>query len=177
MANPQVGNYVNRHFVSAVQKVGTFQIVGGVKVGGNVATYFCTADGLVLHCVAGPALAPVFQKEASWACDTYQLALLENHKTVDQLRAFFREAHLKRLQTEHRVSLPADRLPQDAAANPKALRRLVKDNHRLFLNHQGEVHLLLAVAPLPRMDQVYRVVFEDILNEKVSTNPVAGAGK
>jgi len=36
------------------------------------------------------------------------------------------------------------------------------------------VHLLLAVAPLPRLEQVYQVVFENILNERITTKPVAG---
>ena len=54
LANPEVGAFLNKHFVSSFQKVATFQIVNGQKQGGNVASYFCAPDGRVLHCVAGP---------------------------------------------------------------------------------------------------------------------------
>ena len=47
LANPEVGKYVNEHFVSAFQKVATFKIVNGQKQGGNVAAYFCAPDGRV----------------------------------------------------------------------------------------------------------------------------------
>ena len=56
LADDRVGQYFNAHFVSAFQKVGTFKIVDGQKQGGNVAAYFCTADGRVLHVVAGPVM-------------------------------------------------------------------------------------------------------------------------
>ena len=49
LANDQVGDYLNRHFVSSFLKVGTFALVNGQKQGGNVATYFCLPDGRVLH--------------------------------------------------------------------------------------------------------------------------------
>ena len=58
-----MGDYLNRHFVSAFQKVATFQIVNGAqKQGGNVASYFCTPEGRVLHAIAGPVDA------AAWTC-------------------------------------------------------------------------------------------------------------
>jgi len=36
LANPEVGTFINKHFVSSFQKVATFQIVNGQKQGGNV---------------------------------------------------------------------------------------------------------------------------------------------
>ena len=54
LTHDDVGEYLNRHFVSAFQKVATFRVNGVLKLGGNVASYFCTPDGLVLHAVAGP---------------------------------------------------------------------------------------------------------------------------
>ena len=57
LAQPQVGEYFKRHFVSAFQKVATFKVNGGNKQGGNVASYFCTPEGRVLHVVAGPVNA------------------------------------------------------------------------------------------------------------------------
>jgi hypothetical protein len=174
LTNRQVGAYCSRHFVSAFQKVATFQINGRQKQGGNVAGYFCTPDGLVLHAFAGPVDSRTFLREARWANDTYQLALLENQKTVAQLQAFFRKAHIDRLQQEHHTHIAAGRLPNPGTPNAKALGRLLDQNQHAGLNNQGKVHLLLAVAPLPRLEQVYQVVFEKILNEKITTNPVAG---
>jgi hypothetical protein len=174
LTNRQVGAYCSRHFVSAFQKVATFQINGRQKQGGNVAGYFCTPDGLVLHAIAGPVDSRTFLREARWANDTYQLALLENQKTVAQLQTFFRKAHIDRLQQEHHTRIAADRLPNPGTPNAKALGRLLDQNQNAGLNNQGKVHLLLAVAPLPRLEQVYQVVFERILNEKITTNPVAG---
>jgi len=174
LANPEVGRYLNRHFVSGFQKVATFEINGAQKQGGNVAGYFCTPDGLVLHAVAGPVDAQVFLREARWANETYQLARLENPDAA-QLQAFFRKAHLERLR-EHNVQLRADRLPRPDAVTPKLLERILADNAHLGLENQGKVDLLLTVAPTPRLNTFYRVVFEGILQEKISTNPVAGNG-
>lgn len=174
LTNERVGTYCQRHFVSAFQKVATFQLNGLAKQGGNVASYFCTPDGQVLHAIAGPVNANKFLREARWANDTYQLALLENQKTLPQLRAFFRKAHLDRLEQNHHTRIPAGKLPDPATMNTKALGQLIDQNQMVALNNQGKVHLLLAVAPLPRLEQVYQVVFERILNEKITTNPVNG---
>jgi hypothetical protein len=174
LATPQVGDYLNRHFVSGFQKVATFQLNGGEKQGGNVACYFCTPDGLVLHAIAGPVDGETFLREAQWASDTYNLATLHNRATPAQLRAFFRPAHLERLSNDRgvQVALPRPAIP--SAYNKSHLERLLDQNQHLRLDNQGKVNLLLAVAPLPPIDQVYQVVFEKILNENISTRPVVG---
>ena len=64
LANDEVGNYVNQHFMASFQKVGTFKVVDGQKQGGNVASYFCTPDGRVLDAVAGPVNAAMLLREA-----------------------------------------------------------------------------------------------------------------
>ena len=69
-----------------------------------------TPAGVVLHAVAGPVDAGTFLREARWANDTYELAQL-GAPTPDQLQAFFRKAHLDRLQQEHGVRLPQHQLP------------------------------------------------------------------
>ena len=96
--------------MSAFQKVATFRINGGRKQGGNVASYFCTPGGLVLHAMAGPLDSATFLREARWARDTYEAARLAATSPYD-LRVFFRKAHLDRLQREHGLWLPQDRLP------------------------------------------------------------------
>lgn len=176
LANPGVGQYLNRHFVSAFQKVATFQINGRQKQGGNVAAYFCTPDGRVLHAVAGPVDARTFLREARWANETYQLAQLENAGPAE-LVAFFRKAHLDRLTNEHHLSLAEAQLPPTGAMTPRLMDDLLAQNGNLRLTNEGKVHLLLTVAPMPRVQHVYRVVFERILNEQISTNPVAVNGR
>lgn len=173
LSRPDVGDYLNRHFVAGFQKVATFRINGEEKQGGNVAGYFCTAEGLVLHAVAGPVNGATFLREARWAIDTYNLALLEDRKTLPELRAFFRNAHIDRLQNEYTVVVALSAPANPAAFNVSNLGRLLDHNQHLGLDNQGKVHLLLAVAPLPRLNQVYQTVFEKILGEQISTRPVA----
>lgn len=175
LSNFQVGDYLNRHYVSAFQKVATFKIEGGEKQGGNVAGYFCTPEGQVLHAVAGPVDAQTFLKEARWAKDTFQMAQLEK-LSPEKLAAFFRKAHLDRLQKENDVYVRENQLPQPNAFTQELLNDLFSNNQNLTINNQGKVHMLLVVAPLPQLNEVYRAVFEKILNEKISTNPVAVAG-
>jgi hypothetical protein len=160
--------------VSAFQKVATFQVNGGQKQGGNVAAYFCTPAGLVLHAVAGPTDADTFLREARWANETYQLALLEA-KTPPGVQSFFREAHFDRLRREHGATFSRRGLPRPDAVTARLLDEVIPYNDHLRLGNQGKVHMLLAVGPLHPLGQVYRVVFERILGEKISSDPVAGS--
>jgi hypothetical protein len=160
LTNAEVGKYLNSNFVATYQKVGTFTINNGQKQGGNVASYFCTPEGRVIHAIAGPVKADVLLREARWVVETYKLAQLDDAKTDLRLKSFFRKAHAERLKQEHGMDLTrANRRSQQPA-----------------LNNQGRVHLLLVTAPLPRLEQVYKLVFEKILNEKVSTAPVVQVG-
>jgi hypothetical protein len=172
LVNEEVGKYINAHCASCFQKVGTFRIAAGQKQGGNVASYFCTPDGSVLHILAGPVDANTMLREARWVIETYKLAELETRTGRAQLQALFRKAHAERLRHEHRHHTSA--LPT-SSANPSAgdLAALLGQLEARRLNRQGQVHLLLASAPLVRIDRIYALVFEKILNERISTNPVA----
>jgi hypothetical protein len=156
LANEKVGDYLNTYFVSSYQKVGTFRVVQGEKQGGNVASYFCTPDGQVLHAVAGPVSAAVLQREASWAVETHKLALLECRQNEALLKAFFRKVHAQRLLHEHKYDI----------------RATARRSDRPVLKGQGQVHRVLALYPLARIEQVYKYVFEKVLDEKISTAPV-----
>ena len=106
LTDPKVGKYLNEHFVSAFQKVGTFRIVGGgQKQGGNVASYFCAQDGRVLHVIPGPVNSATLLKEARWVVDTVQTALKENAKSGKSFKSQLREAHAKRLLNEHGLTI------------------------------------------------------------------------
>jgi len=118
LANPQVGKFLNEHFVSAYQRVATFRIVGKQKQGGNVAAYFCAPDGRVLHCVAGPVNANTMLREAKWVIDTTEKAIKECNGDGGKFKAIFRTAHADKLRTESGLVVqpvifdPPD--PQDA---------------------------------------------------------------
>src|SRR5262249_20075219 len=133
----------------------------------------CDPDGGVLHAVAGPAEASSFLREARWAIETRKLALLESGGDAGRYRASFRLAHAQRLENEHGVRdvnwlwLPPYQPWEEALAS-----LLDNDRHAPNLNEQGRVHLLLAAFPLVPLDQVYKVVYEKVLNEKVTTAPV-----
>lgn len=153
LAKRDVGQYLNDNFVSSYQKVGTFRLVGGQKQGGNVASYFCTPQGQVLHAIAGPVNAATFLQEARWAVETWKLAQLENLDSAAGRKATLRKAHVARFRQKHH--------------QPQTLETLltVKDK-------ESRVHLLLALAPLVKLDKAYDLVFEKVLKETVSTNPV-----
>jgi hypothetical protein len=174
LANEEVGKYFRDHFVSSFQKVGTFRLVNGTKQGGNVASYFALADGSVLHIVAGPVDAATLLREARWVVEARKLAIASSGGDAARYRAFFQKAHAERLQREH----------------GRSVRKLTQGTHyvtleafvnqevaRLRNDRQAQVHLLLASYPLVKIDRVYRLVFERILGERVSTLPVLEANE
>ena len=161
------------HFEATYQKVGTFRVVDGQKQGGNVASYFCLADGTVVHAVAGPVDAPTFLREARWAVDLRKLAITEAGGDVGRYRAVVRRGHAERLAAERGVTLPPNLLPRiTTQAPPTPLATVVRTPAALRLGPQGQVDVLLAYYPLPKLDQLYPIVFEQVLGEKVSTLPV-----
>ena len=105
LADPQVGKFLNENFCASFQKVATFKIVGGQKQGGNVASYFCAADGRVLHVVAGPVDAGTLLREAQWVVNTVKKSLADNQKTGKTFKSLFREAHALRLRQEHGLAV------------------------------------------------------------------------
>ena len=170
LAKPQVGRCLNDHFVAAFQKVGSFKIVNGQKQGGNVASYFCTADGRVLDAVAGPADAATLLREARWVVATSSLADLDGQGDAG-LKEVFRQAHADRLLLENGV-LPNVVPRPDFTADDVAD---ILDRSR-GLDNAGRIHLLLTVYPLAPIGKVYRPIFERLLNEPASTSPVQVGG-
>ena len=116
LANKEVGKYLDEHFVSSFQKVGTFRIVNGQKQGGNVAAYFCAPDGRVLHVVAGPVDAGTLLREAQWVVDNTRKAIADSKGDGAKFKALFRQWHADRLRQEHGLVVEpttADVAPQD----------------------------------------------------------------
>jgi hypothetical protein len=147
--------------------------VNGQKQGGNVASYFCLADGTVIHAVAGPVDAATFLREARWAVDLRKLAITQSDGDVAKYRATVRRGHLERLSAEHGVNMNTLRMPRlGPGAPPEPQREVIQSRNVARLNGAGQVHLLLAYYPLPKLEQLYPIVFENVLGEKVSTLPV-----
>jgi hypothetical protein len=189
LANPEVGKYLNDHFVSAFQKVSSFKIVQGQKQGGNVASYFCLPDGKVIHAIAGPVNAETFLTEAKWVVDLQNMASLEAPKHDNRYVAFIRHAHTLRVQKELGVGEGAA-LSRAAAGGacagcggggftgftagyPKGM--YPGYNPQVAFNRlstQGKVNLLFSQHPLAGLDQIYKYVFTTILGQTISTLPV-----
>ncbi|MBY0526374.1 MAG: hypothetical protein K2R98_23475 [Gemmataceae bacterium] len=187
LAKEKVGEFFNKNFIATYQKVGTFRLVNGQKQGGNVASYFCLGDGTVLHCVAGPVDGDTLLREAKWVVETRKLAMLEATSATDAARKYketFRKAHAERLMQEHGgQAVDPRRIPANQTVENYATYLLNGDpfgghhHKRGNLNsNAAKVHTILAAYPLVPVSQVYKVVFEKILNEKISTQPVAEIG-
>jgi hypothetical protein len=165
---------MTEHFVSTYTKVATFQKVGAAKQGGNVASYFTTSDGRVVHAIAGPVDEQTFLREARWAVEVWKMALLEgkNEKTP-RFRMMVGKAHFDRLVQENGVRLPRYGYGADAVSPMQMASLLDYYAARGAQSNAARVHLLLAAYTLPRLERIYGVVFEKILNERLSTAPVA----
>ena len=183
LRDQQVANYVNEHCVATFMKVGTFQIIGGQKVGGNVASYFCLSDGAVLHAVPGPAQPNEFLREARWAVETRKGALtfstdlatgrLDSAKYRSRVRAAHEERYLMPNGMWHsrapvNPTVPGFLNPHADGHDSKLPRAMPRD-----VTPQVQVHWLLATRPLDKLENVYPDVWQHVLNEKLSQLPVA----
>jgi hypothetical protein len=175
LAQKDVGDYLNKYFVASYQKISTFTLAqGGQKQGGNVASYFCTPDGRVLHAVAGPVSGAKLLEEARWAEEMWKLVELRDLRTFMQHQTLFRKVHLERLAAQHGLHWSAKQLPPLESLSATA--PIGGPKVEAWLNRsgdtQGKVHLLLAAYPLPKLGRVYETVFRSILNQELSTAPV-----
>jgi hypothetical protein len=178
---------MSEHFVATYVKVGTFQIVDGNKVGGNVASYFCLSDGSVLHAIPGPVDAKTFLSEARWAVETRKAAstfgtnLAKGTANPLLQTAYISAAHEERYLSEPHNPWLGDQVGQ---ANPVLARPLTRQamirNLSLLpprlpqaTSTQAQVDWLLAVHPLPPLNRIYPLVWEQILHEKLPSLPVA----
>jgi hypothetical protein len=175
LAQKDVGEYLNKYFVASYQKISTFTLASnGQKQGGNVASYFCTPEGRVLHVVVGPVAGAKLLEEARWVEETWKLAQMHEVKTVGQLQSLFRVAHLERLAKDFNIKLNARQLPpQESGSTTAAIKgAYVNGILNRSADQQGKVHLLLAVFSAPKIARVYGTVFESILNQEISGTPV-----
>jgi hypothetical protein len=137
-----VARYFAANFVAAHQQVGSFEVVNQFgnlqKNGGNVASYFCTPDGQVVHALTGPAKAEELLAEARWAIALEKSCQGPNTKSVpDTFLGAHRDA-MESLQQRGRLGAPY------------------------------QIHRLLARKELPALKDVYRDIFQNILGQPLS---------
>jgi hypothetical protein len=165
LADRRVVDYLNDTFVCTYLKVGTFQIINGQKVGGNVASYFCLADGSVLHAVPGQVAADKLLAESRWAYETRKSALtLSTNLGTGEVDAKKYSTQIKKAHTERYYAEVNHWQGKQPTALPMAM--------PMGRSQQAQVHWLLGHSPLAKLDAVYPYVWERILNEKLSGVPV-----
>ena len=158
-----------KNFVAAHQQVGDFIAtnVNGtiVKQGGNVASYFCTPSGRVIHAVIGPVNADELLREANWALSAWNQA--------KKLRTL--ELQQRQLSLAHQGEFPDPLRSQQAQLIARGLNLPSgipwAGVSRLIGTQSQKVHQLLAEKPLAPLEDVYADVFERILGERVSQTP------
>jgi hypothetical protein len=150
LSDAKVGEYFAKHFVAAHEQVGDFEVVNVkgtlTKNGGNVASYFCTPEGRVVHAVLGPVTADELLEQAKWA--------VENYQAISGLEEVYRQQGI--LAKAHRGAL--------SKPNPKVPIYFARGS----ANRTDSVHLYLAEQKFPKLDSIYRHVFEELLGEQVS---------
>jgi len=172
LANDKVAEYINENFVATYLKVGTFQIINGQKVGGNVASYFCLPDGSVVHALPGKVGADTLLTEARWAFETRKYALTRSTNLVTGMvdvpnfRMLVRKAHMDRFALERDPAI-RDIRPNGPYLLGRLPTYLPKDVSQL-----GQAHWYLATNPLAQIDRVFPYVWEMILKERLSGVPV-----
>ena len=143
-------------FVAAHQQVGDFKVVkvqGRLqKNGGNVAGYFCTPEGRVIHATAGPVTPDTFLDAARWAVDQYE-----------RLKDLPPQTREQEMSMAHRLQASNVRKGGKLAA-ALGWTATWKDG---TLTNEQRVHMLVAERPLPPLSSVYRDVFNEILNEDI----------
>ena len=102
-----------------------------------------------------------------------KLAASESGGGIAKYRAVIRKGHLERLSAETGRRFPPSTLPEITAGPPPVpVPTQIRTPFGRGLSAQSQVHALLAYYPLPKIQQLYPIVFEDVLKEKVSTLPV-----
>lgn len=156
--------------MAAHQQVGDFKAtnVKGtiVKQGGNVASYFCTPSGRVIHAVVGPVQADELLKEANWAISLWNTA--GELRTLELQRREVSLAHQRELPSAPRSKQPSHNV---GGINLPYGGQWATALTQLIGTQPQKVHQLLVQKPLAPLDDIYVDVFERILGERVSNSP------
>ena len=155
------------------------------KNGGNVASYFCTADSRVIHAIAKPVSADKLLQAAVWAVETHRGALLADSQNLFIQRDFVQQAHLAKLDTT-RESFHwkiDEEMPEAIKAYDKKIKAgktpwgqspesafLIASRRAAQKLGGNRAHQIMAAQPLAEFSEVYKEVFEELTNERIIKN-------
>ncbi len=175
LSDKTLGKFVNENFIATFQKVGTFKIIHGQKIGGNIVAYFLTPDKKVISAVGGPVPAQLLLKEARWAEGVWKTA----NEGLDEKKE---DEKMKLRRMKDRIeSEVKDRIKRDPGDK----------NYQYYYKHTYYFEDILAnkvphVIPvglvvmfketIPQVEKVYERVFNAV-GEKVSDEEVKDDGK
>jgi hypothetical protein len=188
LAKPEVGDFLTKNYVSVHDKVGTFQVTSSSdgktanRNGGNVAAFFCTPSGYVIHAAAGPRTGEAFLAEAKWAVAVYSQILSDrslgaaqaNAEKIPRITAALRQAHSSAHDLLNRPdqNVPGRELVIHEPPSDPNLKGL--DN--AGRNQRKQVHKLFKTRAFEPLATIGPKVYTDILGEKVTTKDVQLTG-
>jgi hypothetical protein len=137
-----------------------------------VASYFCTPEGRVLHAIPGPVDAATLLREARWVIETCNMAKLKRQDGGSLFATFLGRAHRERLQAEVGMAVTSQiNWLSDRSAEGTIM--WLQQPPLRDLSQLRQMHAILVRDPLIPIERLYRFVFEDMLGERISTEPVA----
>jgi hypothetical protein len=188
LARPEVGDFLMKHCVAVYDKVGTFKVNVApdgktpIRDGGNVAAFFCSPSGYVIHAVAGPRTGEAFLAEAKWAVAAYTNIVGERglgsaamqSGQVPRVTPALRQAHGAALEliTKPNPFAPGLELVHHKPSPDPAQRGL----EQAGLKQREQVHRLLRSRAFEPLTVVGPEVYTKILGEKVTTEAVELTG-
>jgi hypothetical protein len=124
--------------------------------------------------------AKTFLREARWVVETRKAAIAEMQGSYDRYAAYFRSAHGERFQAEAGGGVGSVVDPRTGKIISRAVGRLpamqiathLPAQRPAQLSKQAQVDWLLATRTAPKLNDIYRIVYQDILGERVSNLPV-----
>ena len=190
-----MGEFIGKHFVAAYQQAGDFKVVnvGGriQRNGGNVASYFCSADARVSHAVGKNVSADRLLRAAQWAVETFQRVGESAPTNLDQRAQLFERAHLAELKVDRsafhekvkllfpevqRIYLEKQKTPPGRTARYRSSYDqidppVVEARLRAARQYPGDrAHQILAAQPWPVFSWVAKRLFEDLSGERFTSN-------
>jgi len=192
---------VGENFIASYHQIGDFEVVkvnGKLqKNGGNVASYFCTPEGRVIHVTAKPINADQLLREATWAVTTYRQVQAQKPSTLLAQRHLVEQAHLSHFNTSN-VDFYAKVKEQLPRAQQRYQQRYEEKMLAVYNESRGSsysrksrykesplvlarraaakslggdrAHQIMLAQPLAPFQEVYREVFEGLTNERVIEN-------
>ncbi len=184
LAKPEVGDFLSKHYIAVHDKVGTFtvNVASDGKTpnrdGGNVAAFFCTPSGYVIHAVAGPRTSEAFLAEAKWATavytqilkDTGRNSLLPPADRISRVASALKQAHSDALELLNNPNAdgPAAELVRHTPSSDSKLKGLEAAGRK----QREQVHRLFKSKAFEPLATVGPEVYSQILGEKVTAEHV-----